>query len=283
MKRIKDNYKRELQLKILDIIKYIDKLCRKNNIEYYLIYGSCIGAIRHKGFIPWDDDLDIGMTYENYLKFIEVCKKELDTKKFFLQTSETEANYYLLFAKLRDITTTLVEENNKDKNITSGVYVDIFPFVGVPKNKIKRKILEINRAFAISANVNVINNKIMYFAFKLALKLLGKKNIVKYCGNKCVKYSCLDCEEWCSVFDGDGFISNCTTRKIMGRPTYVDFEGLKLPIPEKYDEYLKHIYGDYMKLPSKEQIEDKTHTPYFIDFDRHYSFEELKQKGIIDE
>ena len=61
---------RNLQLKMLEMIKYIDELCRKNNIEYYIIFSSALGAIRHKGFIPWDDDFDIGMTYENYLKFI---------------------------------------------------------------------------------------------------------------------------------------------------------------------------------------------------------------------
>ena len=69
---MKKDYKRDLQLKILEIVKYIDKLCKKHDIEYYIIYGSTLGAIRHKGFIPWDDDFDIGMTYENYIKFIDV-------------------------------------------------------------------------------------------------------------------------------------------------------------------------------------------------------------------
>ena len=132
--------KRDLQLKLLEIAKYVDDLCRKNSIEYYLIYGSALGAKRHKGFIPWDDDFDIAMTYENYQKFITICDKFLDKKKYFLQRMESEPKYYLSFMKLRDITTTLIEEANKDKEITYGVYIDIFPLVGVPKNKIKRKI-----------------------------------------------------------------------------------------------------------------------------------------------
>ena len=277
---MKKDYKKDLQLKILEIVKYIDKLCKKHNIEYYIIYGSTLGAIRHKGFIPWDDDFDIGMTYENYLKFIEVCDNELDTKKYFLQRPETEPNYYLSFMKLRDITTTLIEQANKNMDITYGVYVDIFPIVGVPKNKIKRKILEINRAFALSANTNIINNKFLSGVFKIILKIVGKKRILDICRKNCVKYSCNDYEDWNCIFDGDGMEINMTTKSIMGTPTRVEFEDLELPIPEKYDEYLKHIYGDYMKLPSKKQIKEKEHTPYVLDLEHSYKeYLDIKKRG----
>ena len=137
---MKKNYKKALQIKMLSIIKDIDKICRENNIEYYLLYGSCLGAVRHKGFIPWDDDMDIGMTDENYFKFLDVCEREFDKDKYFIQNIKTEKNFYLSFTKVRDITTTLVEEENKDMNVTYGVYIDVFPLVGVPKNKFKRKI-----------------------------------------------------------------------------------------------------------------------------------------------
>ena len=76
---------RHLQMVILGIIKDIDELCRKKNIEYYLLGGSAIGAIRHKGFIPWDDDLDIIMTSDNYIKFLRICKEQLDKEKYYLQ------------------------------------------------------------------------------------------------------------------------------------------------------------------------------------------------------
>lgn len=267
---MKKNYKRKLQLKILEIVKYIDKLCEENNIEYYLLYGSALGAVRHEGFIPWDDDFDIGMTYENYLKFIEVCKEKLDTKKYFLQTSENEKNYYLSFMKMRDITTTLVEEGNKDIDITYGVYVDIFPIVGVPKNKLKKLFLEINRAFTLSTNINVINNKVLHTIFQIILKLFGKKRILKICTKNCVKYSCNDYEDWCSIFDGDGMKINMTTKTIMGTPLRKKFEDILLPIPEQYDLYLKHIYNNYMELPSEEQIKCKEHTPYIIDLEHSY-------------
>ncbi|MGN1352069.1 MAG: phosphorylcholine transferase LicD [Clostridia bacterium] len=276
-----ENNKRNLQLKILEMVKYLDSFCKENQIEYYIIYGSCLGAVRHKGFIPWDDDFDVGMTLENYNKFISLCKTKLDTNKYFLQTLETEPNYNLSFAKLRDINTTLIEEGNKNIPITYGVYIDIFPIVGLPKGKLKRAILSINRAFALSANINVINNKFLYNIFRIILKIFGKKNILKYCSKQVKKYSCQDCEEWCSVFDRDGLKINSITKTIMGKPTYVPFEDIELPIPEKYDEYLKHIYGDYMKIPTPEQIKAHEHTAYILDLE--HSYEEYKKINNIKE
>jgi len=271
------DYKRKLQLKMLEMIKYIDNICRENKIEYYLLYGSALGAVRHKGFIPWDDDFDIGMTYENYKKFILVCDKCLDKKKYFLQSMDSDPNYYLSFMKIRDITTTLVEVDNKDKDIVYGVYIDIFPLVGVPSGKFKRKLLEINRAFALSANINVINNKVLYFIFRVFLLLVGKKNILNICMKNCVKYSCNDYDDWCSIFDGDGMTVNMTTKQIMGTPKLLDFEDTLLPVPENYDEYLKYFYGDYMKIPSKAQIKAKEHTPFIIDLDCSY-YEYMEKK-----
>ena len=141
--KLEKDYKRKLQLKILDIVKDIDDVCKKNNIEYYILYGSALGAIRHKGFIPWDDDFDIGMTYDNYVKFLEVCEQQLDKNKYYVQTPDKEEDYYLSFSKIRDITTTLIEEGNKDIDIVRSIYVDVFPIVGCPDNKFKEGILKI--------------------------------------------------------------------------------------------------------------------------------------------
>lgn len=268
-------YKRELQLCILDMVKDIDSICKKYNIEYYLAYGSCLGAVRHHGFIPWDDDFDIILKYDQYLKFLDVCQKELNKDKYFVQTPETEPNYYLSFSKIRNIKTTLIEEGNKNENITNGVYIDVFPLVGYPKGKLKQKRLEINRAFALSANRNVINNKILYNIFKIILKVFGKKRVLNHCTKQCLKYSCDECTQLISIFDGDSVQIGLTSNKVLGKPNYVDFEDMKLPIPENYDEYLKNLFGNYMQIPSKEQIEFKTHTPYILDL--NHSYEEYKK------
>lgn len=273
-----ENYKRSLQLKILEMIKDIDIVCKKNNIPYYLAYGSCLGAVRHNGFIPWDDDFDICLKYEDYKKFIDVCKKDLDPSKYFVQTLETDPNYYLSFAKIRNIQTTLIEENNKFENMVNGVYVDVFPLVGYPNSKFKKKLFDINRAFALSANRNVINNKFLYFIFKLILRIFGKKNIIKHCTKQCLKYKCEDCNQIISVFDGDGIQINLTSNEVLGQPTYVKFEDTMLPIPENYDPYLKNVYGDYMKLPNQTQIDAKTHTPYLLDL--NHSYDEYRKLTI---
>lgn len=278
--KLEKDYKRKLQLKILDIVKVIDKLCRDNDIEYYILYGSALGAIRHKGFIPWDDDFDIGMTYDNYIRFLEICEKKLDKDKYYVQTPTKEKNYYLSFSKIRDITTTLIEEENKDIDIVRSVYVDVFPLVGVPNNKFKENILKINRAFMLSANKNIINNKILSKIFNGILKIFGRKRILKYSSKRCFKYNTKDCNYWCSIADGDGFEQNKLKKNIYGKPKYIDFEDIKLPVPEKTDAYLKNIYGDYMKIPSKEQIKAREHTPYYLDLNMPYT-EYLKKNGEI--
>lgn len=273
---LEKDYKRKLQLRLLEMAKDIDKLCKENDIEYYLMYGSTIGAVRHEGFIPWDDDFDIGMTDENYFKFLQVCEEKLDKKKYFVQTQEKEENYYMSFAKIRDITTTLINEMNADKEMTYGIYIDVFPLVGVPSSKIKRGVLKVNRAFMLSANANVIRNKFLKFIFDIILKIFGKKRIIKYCTKQCFKYKCKDYDNWISICDGDGFELNEVRREVMGKPKYVKFENIELPIPEDHDTYLRRIYGDYMRIPSPEEIKRKEHTPYFLDLNLPY--EEYKKR-----
>ena len=280
--KLEKDYKRRLQLKILDIVKDIDKLCQDNDIDYYILYGSALGAIRHKGFIPWDDDFDIGMTYDNYIRFLDICEKQLDKNKYYIQTPAKEEKYYLSFSKIRDITTTLIEEENRNIDIVRSVYVDVFPLVGVPNNKLKQNILKINRAFMLSANKNIINNKIFSKIFNVVLKIFGRKRILKYSSKRSFKYNTQDCNYWCSIADGDGIEQNKLEKSVYGRPKYIDFEDIKLPVPEMTDVYLKKIYGDYMKIPSKEQIKAREHTPFYLDFDMPYT-DYLKKSGGINE
>ena len=128
---------KSLQKKILEITIYLDKFCKKHNIIYYLMGGSALGALRHKGFIPWDDDLDVFMTYDNYIKFIDTAKKHLDTKHFYLQEENTE-EWSMFFTKLRMNGTTFIEEDTQDNNMHKGVYIDIMCLNNVSENKIYR-------------------------------------------------------------------------------------------------------------------------------------------------
>lgn len=259
-----EDYKRSLQLHILEIVKDIDKVCKKNNIEYCLAYGSVLGSVRHKGFIPWDDDFDIMIKYDEYEKFITCCINELDSNKYFIQNDNTESNFYLRFTKIRNITTTYIEESNKNEKIQFGVYVDVFPVVGCPKNPVKREILKICRACAMSVDRNIINNKFFYCIFKFFTKTIGKEKIRKWAYKKCISYSCDSCDELISIFDGDGFEINVFNKNDVFPTRKEKFEDTKLPIPRNYDIYLKKLYGDYMKIPSEEEIKKNTHTPFYI-------------------
>ena len=107
----------DIQDKLLEIAVYFDAFCKSNNVVYYLMGGSALGAIRHKGFIPWDDDIDVFMTYENYIKFFNACELSLDTDNYYLQKENT-SEWPLFFSKLRMNGTTFIEEDTKDRKCT---------------------------------------------------------------------------------------------------------------------------------------------------------------------
>ena len=131
---------KEVQGKILEVMKYIDKLCRDNGIVYYIMGGTALGAVRHGGFIPWDDDLDIFMTPSEYEKFKKVFESE-DSSIFVLQEWRTTP-HYLEYAKVRMNGTTFIEEAFKDrKNLHQGIYVDIMILHKIPENKYIQKIV----------------------------------------------------------------------------------------------------------------------------------------------
>ena len=126
-KEIEPKTLKKLHIVEVEILDEIDRVCKKNNIEYFLIGGTLLGAIRHKGFIPWDDDLDVGMTRENYEKFINIAPNELDSK-YYLDNFKTNTNCHLPFSKIRKNNTTMDEEATKNFNNHKGIFVDIFPF-----------------------------------------------------------------------------------------------------------------------------------------------------------
>lgn len=263
----KPNETKEIQNKLLEIIEFIDNICKKNNIEYFLAYGTCIGAIRHKGFIPWDDDLDIVMTYRNYMKFREIMNKQ--TSKYIFQTPIDDNEYNMPFGKVRDCTTTYIQKGNEYSNMNQGLYVDIFPLVGYPTRKISRIMFKINRSLAMYPFVNMINNPLLKQVANIIYRILGKRRMFKIFNKKITKYSCEEAKELISVY-AETIEKEINEKEIYGTPKMVKFESLNLPIPEKYDIYLTKIYGNYMEIPSKEEIEKCEHEIVFMDLNKSY-------------
>jgi len=123
----------------IDMLKQFISICNDNQLRYYLLGGSCLGAVRHAGFIPWDDDIDVGMPREDFERFSAIAKEQLPEHLFF-QTNTSDPEYINVFAKLRNSNTTYIETSAKNLNINHGVYIDIFPLDGISNNHFYHKI-----------------------------------------------------------------------------------------------------------------------------------------------
>ena len=129
---------RKLQLEELTILDELERICKKNNIEYFIAYGTALGAIRHKGFIPWDDDIDVSMTIDNYRKFEKIVESELN-QKFYFQTPKKEKHMYLFWNKLRINNTLSTNKGQEDLPMHLGICMDIFPMSKFPIDEKKQQ------------------------------------------------------------------------------------------------------------------------------------------------
>jgi len=264
---------RDVQDKILEVMKYIDSLCRKNNIVYFIMGGIALGAIRHKGFIPWDDDLDIFMTPKEYEKFRTAY--ELDASgRFYLQEWKTVPDK-LEHAKLRMNGTTLIEENFKDrKDMHHGIYVDIMILHKVPDSRFIQKLVYFESKFVTLYALSQRNwkPKSTVQSFALAsLKILPSQLIARMCYNRIYKYDdMVDGFKWCYWITPAKFHSGLFDKSFFEEPIDVPFEDTVLYGSKHIKDYLEYRYGDYMKLPSKEAQKAAVHAMIF-DTEKDYS------------
>lgn len=260
---------RRLQLTEVEILDEIKRVCDKNSLKYYLIGGTLLGAVRHKGFIPWDDDLDIVMSRSDYEKFCSICQEEL-SEKYYLHNIDTDDKYWLPFAKVRKKNTIFDEQSVSHLDVPKGIYVDIFPLdfsVGDnDKGQAKRakKIKKLSAAILFKAKVlkaKSLKSKIKYLLLAFfSVKSLSKKqiNLMKKLksGSHYVNYG-----------------SNYSTKKQTMPIGYYEpqkeliFEGKSYPVPNQYEKVLTRIYGEtYMQLPPEEKR--ITHKPIRIEFEK---------------
>ena len=246
---LKDEYGiLELQDKILETMVYLDDFLKRHDITYYIYGGSTLGAVRHHGFIPWDDDFDIAMDSKNYEKFLKVCDKDLDKEKYYLQKGNTEEypNYY---SKIRVNKTTYIEKENKD-NMHQGIFIDVFCLDNAPDGKFARKIQYISavllKAKAISSfkyETNSIKKKMVMGLSKLIvrgkIKNLLYKNVKKYNNSNTVCYT--------DVLVGRTQKNIYWPKEFFKCQKYVEFEKIRLPIPIQSKNLLELQFGkDYM-------------------------------------
>lgn len=243
---------RDVQLSVLQILKDIDAHCKKNDIKYSLAFGTLLGAIRHNGFIPWDDDLDIYMPRDDYNRFLKTWNYE----QYYLVNSDFDVEYTNTFTKVK---------RKQDSNDKTPFFVDVFPLDKCPKNKFNRKILQLKGVILIlmsRRNVPLNTGTLIEKITKLFLKMLPvhftlfiwrlmEKGFAKYCYLK-NDFDFFSCSVLHNVyrFKPADFFDNMQ---------FHQFEDALFPIPKDYDWYLKIEYGDYMQLPP----EEKRVSPHF--------------------
>ena len=231
------------------------KICDEYGIPYYITFGTLLGAIRHKGFIPWDDDIDVHLKPIDYYRFKEIMLNN-PNKDFFYQAIETEKYYPLPFAKLRMNNTKVVETKLKDEPINQGIYIDIFPLIPYPKDNNDRKKLLKNLTIINLLIEADMHNKTKYNTYGRIGKILSKlcKFIPRSIRNKFVKAKLKKAilyngtyDQYIDIIDKIPFDKTC-----FDKATEVIFEGKKYKAPKEYDRFLTSMYGNYMTLPKEE-------------------------------
>lgn len=259
-----ENYKatlRKVQLVQLEILKEIDAVCKKNNIQYFLDSGTLLGAVRHRGFIPWDDDLDIGMTRENYEKFLKIANHELDEHFYCLNWHEYD-DYGLSFAKVKK-KNTLYVENVTRNSIHSEIFVDVFPYDRYPATSVSKylqgypllllRVLIKLRAGNIPWAGGSTMKKIKYFPVIVASKMFPAKWMIRLYEKTAQRYNSNDDYEWYFPQGISRYGAWVLRREWLDNVALIRFEDGEFPGPKDVDSYLKHAYGNYMQLPPEEK------------------------------
>ena len=260
MKKVTKQQLRKIQLIELQILKEFDKICQKNNLKYILVGGTLIGAIRHNGFIPWDDDIDVSMPRDDYNKFVEIQKKELDKTKYYFQSIETDAEFGLLFGKMRRKNSIYSESTCPLDEKKQGIWIDIFPIDKIDDNRILafftfQKIFYYKTIIAFKQNYKFASKgvkKIIQTIIKILSKLYTLESAKKKYFST-IKQTNKKNSNKVINHGGTYLLKEITDKKYYENITTHKFENETFNIPKDYDEYLTQIYGDYMKLPPKEK------------------------------
>ncbi len=245
---------RRQQLVMLEMVKVLDRICKKHNIPYFLYGGTLLGAVRHNGFIPWDDDLDVGLMRKDYQRLMRVLPNELPPH-IILQTNQTDKNYFYFFAKLRD-TRSFLDEGAYDRAFNyRGIFIDIFPFdkLQLPLQQLKLQ----SYAYTLYRNgkgseaalrkiraLTWFNRNITFPVLRFISRLTGGKTL---------------------TYDfGIPFHIVYDEKDIFPLTTH-EFEGVQLSVPGDSDHMLRSQFGDYMRLPNLDNVEHHVVTLEFFD------------------
>ncbi|WP_379138026.1 phosphorylcholine transferase LicD [Paenibacillus sp. sgz500958] len=258
---------RKLQLIQLEMLLEVDRICKKRDIQYCIIAGTTLGAVRHKGYIPWDDDADVAMLRPEYEKFCKACEEEIDSTKFYLQTHENTPDYRWGYGKIRRVGTEFVRKGQEHMQYPTGVFIDIFPLDNVPDNLFIRRIHNLTctvirkmlwSAVGVKSDSKAIMRGIYRclsliprdFVFSLYDKLKRKSNEKPTQLVRILTFPTPD----------NGYYGYY--RKWYVELADIEFEGHYFPAARDYEGYLTFKFGNYLELPPLEQRQGHAATRY---------------------
>lgn len=264
---------KRLQQEQLTILEELKRVCIENNLTFYIAYGSCLGAMRHKGFIPWDDDIDVLMPVKDFDRLMQLAD-QLKTP-FFLQNPDTDPEFCSAIARVRKDGTACVEKDDLSLKCHHGIYIDIYPQYNYPDRFLQRVKIVISSIIhrVLIANRPPLNHgKIIKGIGIIILKILGGKNRKE----KIQKYKKQLRAYENTKYVADLYGMDLTLTKVIkykkewfSEPKWVEFEGRMMPIPTNAHEYLTERYGDYMTMPPLEK-QKSYHQYAYVDFEHEY-------------
>ena len=272
---------KKMQHKQLEMLKELDRVCAKNGLHYCLSSGTCLGAVRHQGFIPWDDDIDVYMSWSDVEALVE-CRYDFD-KKYFVQSYKTDPQFPSTHYRLCDSSTSCFLEETKGLDINHGIFIDIYVYYPFPNNAFRvRKTIIDSFIYRILVLGNGPRNH------GVAAKMIGALISNLYCGKKRDK-KIASVEKEYKNNGGKRFVAtyfgkDITLTKVIkypkewfDKPKYLKFEDMMVPCPGDPDAYCKLQYGNsYMELPPEE--ERKPHHDFiYFSADEPYT----KYKGVF--
>jgi lipopolysaccharide cholinephosphotransferase len=273
---------KSLQKINLDMAQAFVNFCEINHLTAYFCGGGCIGAIRHKGFIPWDDDLDFFMPRKSYEQLLTLWELDEVSTRYRLSVSDKFYNDRNLFATIRDSQTTFVKPYQKDLDIPQGVALDVIPLDGYPDGKWKRKfqcIWALIYSLFRAGTVPEKHGGFMALGSRLLLGIFrGKKvryAIWRHAQKKMTRYDIDECNYITELCSGPFYMKKKYRAEWFREAKFVPFENTMMPIPVGYDGYLREAFGDYMQMPPKEK-RVAHHDAAFFDLENGYE----KYKGI---
>ncbi len=265
---------RRTQLKQLEMYRYFKDFCEAHSLTFFFCGGCCIGTLRHAGFIPWDDDIDVFMPRADYERLWTLWNDREDNARFELLRSTPERITGNIFMTLVDKSTTCVKPYQRQLDIPHGYPLDILPLDACPSG-FSRKMQKMHALLYSLFCAQVVPEN-HGGAVSLAAKVLlgifrGKKiraRIWQHCERAMTKYRLEDCTKITELCSGPHYMQNEYPKQAFSGVVYKPFEGIDSPIPSGYDEYLSMAFGDYMTLPPPEK-QKPHHDTVFSDIDAH--------------